>query len=98
VGEIDPASSDQVHVDDGVVDRRRHVLVSKDGVELRVEVWSEDLLEEVHELDGEGRVVRSLYRTPLDDDAVEVRYDRDDEGEATRVTRLDRTGKPRLHP
>jgi uncharacterized iron-regulated protein len=88
----DPGARDPVAVDDGTASRPRSTLVSQDGVASRVEVWTSDVLSEVHELDGEGRAVRSLYRSVLQDGAVEVRYRRGDDGTVTGATRLDRTG------
>lgn len=73
-------------------DRARWRLVAEDEVPVRVEVVREDVLDEIHELDEAGRVARSLYRVAREDGAVEVRYQRDDAGDATAVTRLDRTG------
>jgi uncharacterized iron-regulated protein len=88
----DPGSAAPVVADDGAGARRRHRLVSKDdGVE-RVEVWSDDVLEEVHELDAGRRVVRSLYRSPRADGAVEVRYERGEDGSVTGVERTDANG------
>jgi uncharacterized iron-regulated protein len=91
--QADPTSASPVVVDDGAETRHRHRLVSADtGVE-RVEVWSVDVLEEVHELDADRRIVRSLYRSPHTDGAVEVRYDRSADGSVTNVVRLDRNGR-----
>jgi hypothetical protein len=68
------------------------VLVSRDGTPLRVEVRRGEVVEEVHELDDAGRVLRSLYRAPRPDGAVEVRRERDDTGAITQVVRVDRRG------
>jgi hypothetical protein len=68
--------------------------VTDDGVPVRVEVRVRELLEEVHELDDQGRVVRSLYRTPRDGVVVEWRVDRDETGGVVRMTGFDRTGDP----
>ena len=76
-----------------VTDPRRVVLISKDDAPGWVEVRSGDSLDETHELDAAGRVVRSLYRQPLEDGAVEVRYRRDDDGAVTSTIRIDRTGR-----
>jgi uncharacterized iron-regulated protein len=71
----------------------RWVRVIVDDGRDRVEVGGGDeLLKEVHELDGNGRVARSVYRAPLTDGAVELSYLRDDKGRVTEVTRLDRSG------
>lgn len=67
-------------------------LVRHDDLPLRVEVRTGDRLDAVHELDAAGRAVRSLYREPLPDGAVEVLYQRDEGGAVTASTRLDRTG------
>jgi hypothetical protein len=69
-------------------------LVSRDGSPVRAEVRLDDVLTEVHELDGVGRVVRSHYREPLEDGAVEVRYERDGSGAVIGEVRVDRTGRP----
>lgn len=68
------------------------VLVRSDERPLRVEVRSRDRLDEVHELDAAGLAVRSLYRVPREDGAVEVRYERGADGAVVATTRLDRTG------
>ena len=68
------------------------VLVSRDGRPLRLEVRRGEVVEEVHELDDAGRVLRSLYRAPRPDGAVEVRRERDDTGAITQVVRVDRRG------
>ena len=73
--------------------RRRHLLVSEDDGAERVEVWSDDVLEEVHELDAARRVVRSLYRSPRADGAVEVRYERAEGGSVASVVRMDSEGQ-----
>jgi uncharacterized iron-regulated protein len=65
-------------------------VVADDGPD-RVEVRT-DLLDEVHELDDNGRVEMSLYRTPLEDGTVELRYERDETGKVTQTQRFDRTG------
>jgi hypothetical protein len=89
----DPMATAPVVADDGAATRRRHRLVSTDtGVE-RVEVWSEDVLEEVHELDGDRRVVRSLYRSPRADGAVEVLIERSEDGSIESVVRTDANGQ-----
>lgn len=69
-------------------------LVRQDGRPLRIEVRTGDRLEAVHELDDTGRASRSLYREPLPDGTVEVRYERDTSGAVAASTRRDRTGAP----
>jgi hypothetical protein len=89
---FDPASAGPVQAGppvQGPVAR----LVSSDGTPIRLEISSGSTLEEVHELDAEGRVVRSLYREPRPDGAVEVRLERDAEGRVAGCSRLDRTGE-----
>ncbi len=71
----------------------RRVLVSHDDSPLRVEVWLADALMVVHELDDAARVVRSVYREPLPDGAVEVRYERAPDGAVTAEHRYDRAGE-----
>ncbi len=68
------------------------LLVMHDGKAVRVEVWESRTLSAVHELDATGRAVRSLYRTPQPDGAVEVRYERTKNGAVKKVTRYDRAG------
>ena len=72
-------------------DRARWSLVTDDGVPVRVEVRVDDLLEEVHELDSDGRVARSLYRIARDG-VVAIRYERDEAGAVAATTEYDRTG------
>ncbi len=67
-------------------------LVTNDGVPARAELRRDGVLDEVHELDQDGRVRRSLYRSALDDGTVERRYLRDDAGAVTETISLDRTG------
>jgi uncharacterized iron-regulated protein len=71
------------------------VLLHHDGQPHRVEVPSQEALEEVHELDANARIVRSLYRTPRRDEAVEILYQRGDDGSVTAMSRFDRTGSRR---
>jgi hypothetical protein len=73
-------------------DRPQWSLVTNDGVPVRVEVRVDDVLEEVHELDDEGRVSRSLYRVGRVGGAVEVRYERDASGSVVATTGFDRAG------
>jgi hypothetical protein len=91
--EVDPPSSDAVTADMAAAERPRTVLVSKGSAPLRVEVWHGDVLEEVHELDSSGRVERSLHRVPRPGGAVEFRYQRDENGNVTDLTRLDGSGE-----
>jgi uncharacterized iron-regulated protein len=91
--EPDPMSATPVVVDDGAGTRRRHLLVSSAAGIERVEVWTDDVLEEVHELGQNRRVVRSLYRSPRADGAVEVRFERSAEGGVNSVVRTDRNGR-----
>ncbi len=88
---FEPSGADPA-VPAGEEDAVEVVLVRSDDRPLRVEVRSQDRLEEVHELDAAGRAVRSLYRVPCEDGAVEVRYERDADGAAVGTTRFDRTG------
>ena len=72
---------------------RKVVLISRDGSPSWVEVRSGDSLDETHELDAGGRVVRSLLRQALEDGAVEIRYERDEAGEVVAAVRFDRAGR-----
>jgi hypothetical protein len=72
---------------------REVILVSQDASPAWVEVRIGDALDETHELDEAGRVVRSLFRTPRQDGSVEIRYRRDDAGNVLGSTRFDRTGQ-----
>jgi len=67
-------------------------LVTNDGVPARAELRRDEVLDEVHELDQDGRVRRSLYRTALADGTVESRYLRDEAGDVTETASFDRTG------
>jgi len=67
-------------------------LVIDEGTPERVDLRRGDVLDEVHELDQEGRVKRSLYRVALEDGTVERRYLRDEEGAVIETINLDRTG------
>jgi len=58
-----------------------------------VEVRTGEMLDEVHELDAEGRVHRSLYRTPQPDGTVEILYHRDENGNLSNTVQRDRNGK-----
>jgi len=68
-------------------------LVERDGHPVRVEVRVDDVLVAVHEV-ADGAVVRSVYRDPLPDGAVEVRYERDARGRVVGERRFDRAGVP----
>jgi len=70
----------------------RSILVRRGGVPQWVEVRTGDALDVAHELDAGGRVVRSLYRVPQPDGAVEVRYRRATDGSLASSVRVDRTG------
>jgi uncharacterized iron-regulated protein len=93
VGGVDPSSASPVEPVEGAAEPHAE-LVSRDGTPLRVEVRSDDLLDEVHELDENGRIARSLYRVARPDGVVEVRYTRAVDGSPTEIIRLDRTGQP----
>ena len=67
-------------------------LVSKDELPIRAELRRDEVLDEVHELDQNGRVSRSLYRLAHEDGTVERRYQRDEEGAVEEIVSLDRTG------
>jgi uncharacterized iron-regulated protein len=67
-------------------------LVRDDGVPARVELRRDGVLDEVHELDQNGRVGRSLYRAAREDGTVERRYMRDEVGAVTETISLDRVG------
>jgi len=69
-------------------------LVSGEDGRMWIEVRAGEALDEVHELDADGRVERSLYRTPRADGAVEILYRRDREGELEGTVRRDRAGAP----
>jgi uncharacterized iron-regulated protein len=89
---FDPASS--LPVTDSIVTDAPALwtlVTTGDGAE-RVEVRQGDLLDEVHELDDRGRVVRSLYRHPREDGAVEILYARDTTGAVVAASRIDRGG------
>jgi hypothetical protein len=89
---VDPEASAAVSSSVLPADRAKWTLVSEDGRAARVEVRVEDLLEEVHELDDDGLVNRTLYRVARPDGTVEVRYQRDADGSVVAETKLDRTG------
>lgn len=67
-------------------------LVSEEGVPARAELRRDGVLDEVHELDEDGRVRRSLYRAALADGTIERRYERSEDGAVTETISLDRTG------
>jgi uncharacterized iron-regulated protein len=73
-------------------DRARWRLVRRDDAPVRVEVHRGDILDEVHELGDDGRVVRSLYRVARDDGTVEIRYRRGGDGQVVDRQAFDRTG------
>ena len=89
---LDPASSisaSQQVFPDGLA---HWSLVTENGDPVRVELRRDGVLDEVHELDRDGRVRRSLYRNALDDGTVERRYERNEDGAVTETISLDRTG------
>lgn len=71
----------------------RSILVSREDVPQWLELRDGEVLVEVHELDADGRVVRSLYRTPRPDGAVEVRRGRTTGGLVESSVRVDRSGR-----
>ena len=73
--------------------RPRSVVVSRAGVPQWLEVCTGDALDEVHEVDADRRVIRSVYRTPQPDGVVEVRYLRAGDGSVVSTVGLDRTGR-----
>lgn len=73
--------------------RARSILVSRVGFPQWLEIRAGKVLDEVHEVDADGKVVRSLYRMPQADGAVELRYRRDQAGVVISALRLDRTGR-----
>jgi len=88
---FDPRSS--VGATESVVpeDRARWSLVTDDGVPVRAEVRIDNVLEEVHLLDENGRVARSMYRI-VRDGVVAIRYERDEAGAVVATTEYDRAG------
>ncbi len=90
---FDPAAPAPVRAAPKAAPAAANRLVLHDGTPVRVETWSGKTLLAVHVLDENGRVVRSLYRDPLADGAVEVRYHRDAGGAVTSTERLDRAGR-----
>ncbi len=89
---VDPAGSDIVVAAPMTGEPVTSRLLSHHDVPVRVEVRTGDRLDVVHELDEAGRVVRSLYREPLSDGAVEVLYERGEDGVVVTTTRHDTTG------
>ena len=63
-------------------------LISSAGVPVRVEVRDGRGLAAFHELNETGLAVRSVYRDPLPDGAVELRYQRDADGVVVTTERL----------
>jgi hypothetical protein len=92
-GDFDPSSPAAVVADSAATERRRSVLVSEDSTPTRIELWRGEVLDEVHELDSSERVARSLYRLPLPDGAVEIRYQRNQDGAVVATTRHDGRGQ-----
>ena len=92
VDDFEPSSPAAVTdaVDEGP--QRRSRLLLEGEKPRRVEVLRGEVLEEVYELDDAGRVRRALYLRPLPDGAVEITYERGDDGAVTGTVRRDRTG------
>jgi hypothetical protein len=90
--QFSPTDSEPVVAVDGATVSRTVLVTAEDGTR-RVEVHTGDVLEEVHELDDGGLVVRSLYRVAKDDGSVEIRYHRNEAGEVKGTDRFDRTGE-----
>ncbi len=67
-------------------------LVSRNEVPSRAELRRDGVLDEVHELDQNGLVRRSLYRFAPEDGTVEQRYLRNQDGTVEETISLDRTG------
>ena len=68
--------------------------VRRDGNPGWVVVRREDIAVELHELDDNDYVRRSLYLEPQQDGAVDIRYERAPDGTITHTQRLDRAGEP----
>jgi uncharacterized iron-regulated protein len=64
-------------------------LVRHHGIGVRLEARRGSRLTAVHELDGAGRVERSVFLAAADDGAVEIVYRRDDTGNVIGSLRLD---------
>lgn len=88
-----PAGATPVKASPKATDHVEQRLISHNGKPVRVEVWRDKTLVAVHELDGAGRAIRSLYRVPRADGTVEVRYKRAKDGAVTSMVRFDRSGK-----
>jgi hypothetical protein len=91
--EVDPGSAVPVHDVVLAGDRSQWAMVTEDGTPVRAEVRRDGRLDEVHELDANARIVRTLLREAAVDGAVEIRYRRDDAGEVVTVERFDRAGE-----
>lgn len=89
---FDPASNAAVAEAMVPEDVSHWALVTAGDGSTRAEVRIDDVLEEVHELDGRGRVERSLFRIVREDGVVEIRYERDDAGNVIGISSFDRTG------
>jgi len=92
---LDPASAEPVRAaeepdPDTVI--RRTLILAKD-VPQRVEVRRGKVLTEVHVVDPQGRIVRSLYRDPQPDGVVEIEYTRNTAGAVTATVRRNRAGQ-----
>jgi hypothetical protein len=93
VADFDPGQAEPVVSAEQPSSEERRMVTGPDTAR-RVEVRRDQRLTEVHELDADARVHRSVFLDPRDDGAVEVRYSRDEEGLVVRTQRLDRRGTP----
>ncbi len=83
---VDPESAAVVTVID--TDAEHHaVKVVREGGPSHVEEWVGKVLEAVHDLDDNGRVVRSLYRQARPDGSVEISYRRGADGAVVETLR-----------
>jgi len=91
VGDVDPESSIPFHKV-AEVDAVRTRKISSKSFGSWLVVWKGDLAQEAHQLDADGRVLRSLYLEPKSDGAVQIRYARCEHGAVISITRFDREG------
>ncbi len=94
---VEPAAAFEANGADPVVvdqagDPVETVLLSHDDQPKWVVVSQGETVQETHELDENGRVIRSLFLEPRDDGAVEIVYSREENGTVTSTERKDRTG------
>ncbi len=89
---VDPESSLPVKSSPKIDAVRTRRISSKDFGAWSVLFWG-DVAREAHQLDDEGRVIRSLYLDPQPDGAVEIRYERCEHGAVISEKRLDREGR-----